>query len=114
MGEDTFILLSCGPLSVVNMSWSQFHDLLEIFQVGGHTPGTTYLFLGQLSFFTDAIEVKASSSVDSGDYVDRGLFSVEVISLLTCLKIRYPSNVHILRGNHESRSLTRVRAQGMR
>lgn len=67
----------------------QFYDLIEIFRIGGYSPHTNYLFLG--------------------DYVDRGLFSVETISLLTCLKLRYPDRVQLIRGNHESRAVTQVR-----
>lgn len=66
----------------------QFYDLIEIFRIGGYSPHTNYLFLG--------------------DYVDRGLFSVETISLLTCLKLRYPDRVQLIRGNHESRAVTQV------
>lgn len=76
------------PVSVVGDLHGQFADLLELFSVGGDVPFTNYLFLG--------------------DYVDRGAHSVETISLLICLKLRYPERITLLRGNHESRQITQV------
>jgi hypothetical protein len=66
----------------------QFHDLMELFKIGGPNPDTNYLFMG--------------------DYVDRGYHSVESVSLLMALKLRYPDRITILRGNHESRQITQV------
>ena len=37
-----------------------------------------------------------------GDYVDRGKNSTETIVFLLCLKVKYPKQIFLLRGNHES------------
>ena len=66
----------------------QIHDLIELFRIGGRCPDTNYLFMG--------------------DYVDRGYYSVETVSLLLCLKTRFPERIFLLRGNHESRQITQV------
>ena len=77
---------------------------MEIFRIGGYAPSTNYLFLG-----TIIIQLKTPLLIIlSGDYVDRGLFSVETISLLTCLKLRHPNRIHLIRGNHESRAVTQT------
>ena len=43
-----------------------------------------------------------------GDYVNRGKQSVEVICLLLAMKVRFPNQIVLLRGNHETQAITRI------
>lgn len=43
----------------------------------------------------------------AGDFVDRGAWGVEVVLTLAALKLALPSQVYLLRGNHECEALAR-------
>jgi len=75
------------PVSVVGDIRGQFYDLIELFRVGGPVPDTNYLFLG--------------------DYADNE-FSVETITLLFCLKLRFTDRITLLRGKHETRLMSKT------
>ena len=83
--ENSLLELS-SPIKICGDIHGQLGDLITVLQTGGFSEDSKYLFLG--------------------DYVDRGPKSVEVICLLLALKIRFPSNIFLLRGNHESPEMT--------
>ncbi|KAM1001603.1 hypothetical protein TB2_007965 [Malus domestica] len=87
MHEQTVLQLK-APVKVFGDLHGQFGDLMRLFDeygfpsAAGDITYIDYLFLG--------------------DYVDRGQHSLETITLLLALKIEYPDNVHLIRGNHEA------------
>lgn len=83
--EPSVLELEC-PIKVCGDIHGQLNDLIRVLQTGGFDENSKYLFLG--------------------DYVDRGPNSLEVICLLFALKSRFPKNIYLLRGNHESPEMT--------
>lgn len=88
LGQESNVQPVKCPVSVCGDVHGQHQDLVELFRIGGNCPDTNYLLMG--------------------DYVDRGYHSVETVTLLVALKVRYKDRITILRGNHESRQITQV------
>ena len=66
----------------------------------GDIHGQYYDFLKILTKIGDVEENLSGNILFLGDYVDRGLNSVEVMTFVMALKVNYPKNVFLLRGNH--------------
>jgi diadenosine tetraphosphatase ApaH/serine/threonine PP2A family protein phosphatase len=75
--EEQNVINLSTPLTICGNIKGQFNNLLEIFKISGDIPETNYLFLGGYSN------------------------SLEAISLLFCLKVRYPKRITLLRGLNE-------------
>ncbi|CAO3608200.1 unnamed protein product [Mucor hiemalis] len=87
LSQPPLLELNAG-VKIVGDIHGQYTDLMRLFQMSGFPPSSNFLFLG--------------------DYVDRGMYSLETILLLLCFKIKFPENFFLLRGNHESADVTRV------
>lgn len=83
--EQTLIEME-GNVTIVGDLHGQMVNLVRALSQGKLNPTAKFVFLG--------------------DYVDRGKNSLEVIVLLYALKILYPKNICLLRGNHESKMMS--------
>ena len=78
-----------SDVTVCGDTHGQYYDLLNIFKLNGNpSPSNRYLF--------------------NGDFVDRGSYSVENVSVLLAFKALFPNDFFMSRGNHEGQGLNRV------
>ena len=89
INESNVIELS-SPIICVGDVHGQLYDLFEMFKKTAPNGITNekYLFLG--------------------DLVDRGRYSVATFAYVAALKLKYPKQVYIIRGNHESRQVNQT------
>lgn len=86
--QDDIVMELTGPLYIIGDIHGNIIDLLNILKNIGFPPKTKMLFLG--------------------DYVDRGAYSIPVITLLCALKCAFPEHVYLIRGNHEEISVSSI------
>lgn len=77
----------CDQIAIIGDLHGHILDLFRTFGKIGMPPDRTYLFLG--------------------DIVDRGEFSTETITIILALKVLFPKNIYVIRGNHEFREMGR-------
>ena len=81
-----------SPITICGDIHGQLYDLFELFKAAcgedENIGNQQFLFMG--------------------DYVDRGRFSVETFAYLAALKLKYPNQFYLLRGNHECRQVNQM------
>ena len=83
------ILKVSAPVKVFGDIHGQYMDLMNFFNKwGSPSEGPNG-------------DIMANDYLFLGDYVDRGNASLETICLLMALKVKYPEQIHLIRGNHE-------------
>jgi diadenosine tetraphosphatase ApaH/serine/threonine PP2A family protein phosphatase len=84
--EEAVLKVSSSNVVVVGDLHGNLHTLVRIFNELGFPDSRSFVFLG--------------------DYIDRGSHSCEVLLLLYSLKILFPKQVILLRGNHEFKAMS--------
>ena len=91
--EEKALVMFEAPVKIFGDVHGQYSDLLHMFKEMSDKNKQEQC---------DQIISKSTRYLFMGDYVNRGKQSCEVICLLFALKVRYPAQIVILRGNHES------------
>lgn len=95
LAQEASLVKGQAPCKIFGDIHGQFSDLMNFFSLYGspsHRNG----------------DINLAQYVFMGDFVDRGMYGLEVITTLLCLKARYPKRILLIRGNHETEALNEV------
>ena len=81
-----------SPIKIFGDIHGQYSDLMRFFDL-----------FGSPCIGTQDGDIESFDYLFLGDFVDRGSHSLETVCLLMALKIKYPDQIHMIRGNHEDK-----------
>ena len=81
------------PTKVIGDIFGQYVDCMRFFDIW-KSP-------------SDNGDIHAFDYVFLGNYVDKGAWSLETVCMLFALKLKYPKQIILLRGNHEDRNVNK-------
>jgi len=101
--EESTLLKINTPIHILGDIHGQFYDMMKFF--GKDEDGAS----NKVPMLSNANHKPIKYNyLFLGDYVDRGQNSVACITYLLALKCMYPESVFLLRGNHETRELSKI------
>lgn len=82
--------------------WGDLHGSVHSFT-------NTLLDLKDKGYINDNLKIIKENfyMIFLGDYVDRGLYGIEIVYLILSLKLKNPKHVFLIRGNHEDLAMNR-------
>lgn len=86
------------PTKIFGSIHGQYGDLMRMFAKYG-APNDTAEY---------KCDMEGLDYLFLGNYVDRGKYSLEVICLLLTLKLKFPDQIHLLRGSHEDSRINKI------
>lgn len=95
--NDSSLIRIRSPIKIFGNIHGQFGDLMKLFD-----------------YFGSPSDIVLEGDIDSidylflGDYVNKGTNSLEIICLLFALKMKFPDQIHLLRGHHEDKVVNKV------
>lgn len=81
-----------APIKIYGDIHGQYSDLMRFFDL-----------FGAPCYGNTEGDIESFDYLFLGDFVDRGSHSLETICLLLALKVKYPDQIHLIRGNHEDK-----------
>ena len=84
------VIETTSPITICGDIHGQLYDLFQLFDTAAPKG------IGDQKFLF------------MGDYVDRGRFSMETFAYLAAMKLKYPRQFFLLRGNHECRQVNQA------